>query len=203
MGTCNFHTTNASDIYVLFDTFEEDGVTYENEWSFLKEDLLECGRTTGWYDSKGKSFRFGREWDISVLCKEFWFEYRNSGIRYRITAYITMNAGYYQHGNLDYRLVVDYEYSDTPKDEVVDRLVDDWCEPIHYQYLGYVTGGVIKNIWNDGLRKMQACNFRKEIGRFVDSIINECEDFCKSYSHAQFRKVGTFSNGEGVYEKID
>lgn len=204
MGTCNFHTVNARNVFVLLDYFDEDGERYENEWSFLKEDILCVGLDKGWDDSKSKSFRFGRDYDISVICKEYWFEYRNSGIKYRITAYITMNAGYYEHGNLDYRLVVDYEDSDTPVEEIVDRLVDDFTEDYYSQNISYISGGIITNkIWNIGLRKMQASNFRKSTEEFIDGIVNDCENLCRDLSHTIIRKVGTFSNGEGVYEKVD
>ena len=203
MGTCNFHAVNASDIFVLLDYFEEAGEKFYNEWAFLKEDIVEATRDRGWSPIKDKSFRFCRsDYDIAVVCKEFWFEYSTSGLKYRVVAYITINPGYYEHSNLDYRLVIDYEDSDTHKDDVVDRLIEDWISPMNCSYLSYVTGGIIKNIWNDGLRKMQEGNFRNEAEKFVEGVVKECEDLCSSLSHNRLRLVGSFSNGEAIYEKI-
>lgn len=202
MGTCNFHTINADRTYVLYDYFEEDGERYENEWSFLKEDILSFGLERGFDDSKQRSFRFGRDSDISILCKEWWFEYKTSGLKYKIEAYITMNPGYYEHCNLDYRLVVDYEENDTPKDELLDRIVEDFTEDLGNSYISYISGGVANAVWNRGLRKAHEKHFRREAEKFIDNIIEECEHMCKDMSHDTYRRVGVFSNGEGIYEKI-
>lgn len=201
MGTCNFHTVNADKTYVLFDYFEEDGERYENEWQFMKDDILCYGIEQGWCDSKLRSFGFGRDNDISIICKEWWFEYKSSGLKYKIEAYITLNPGYYEHCNLDYRLVVDYEEGDTLKDELLDRIVDDFTEDLSSSYISYITGGVASDVWNRGLRNAHRANFEKEASKLINGIIEECEAMCKHLSHDIYRKVGTFSNGGGIYEK--
>ena len=38
--------------------------------------------------------------------------------------------------------------------------------------------------------------------KFVDHIIEECETMCHNLSHDVYRKVGAFSNGEGIYDKL-
>lgn len=202
MGACNFHTINADKTYVLYDYFEEDGERFENEWSFLKEDILSYGIRKGWEDSKQRSFRFYRDSDISIICKEFWFEYKTSGLKYKIEAYITLNPGYYEHSNLDYRLVLDYEEGDTLKGELLDRIVDDFTESIDNCFISYVTGGAVSKVWNRGLRNAHKKDFENEASKFIDNIIKECEQMCKDMSHDTYRKVGTFSNGEGIYAKI-
>lgn len=202
MGTCNFHTVNARNVFVLLDYFEEDGERYENEWSFLKDDIKEYGLTVGWMDALCKSFEFGREVDTAIICQEFWFQYKNSGLKYLITAYITINPGHYEHSNLDYRLVIDCCDSDTPKEDVADIIVDDFIDDKYGTSLCYLSNGVGTKIWNNGLRKMQKHNFEKAITKFVDHIIEECEIMCHNLSHDVYQKVGVFSNGEGIYEKI-
>ena len=202
MGTCNFHTVNAGSTYVLYDYFEEDGERYENEWAFLKEDILCFGLERGWDDSKQRSFRFCRDSDISVISKEFWFEFKTSGLKYKVEAFITMNPGYYEHCNLDYRLVLDYEEGDTPKDELLDRIVEDFTEDMGNCYISYVTGGLASKVWNRGLRNAHKKNFENEASKFINNIIEECEQMCKYMSHDTYRRVGAFSNGEGIYEKI-
>lgn len=203
MGTCNFHTVNANKIYVLYDYFEEDGEIFENEWSFMKDDIKECGISSGWADAKCKSFRFGREYDTAIICQEYWFQYKNSGMKYLITAYITINPGYYEHSNLDYRLVIDYDDTYTSKEDVVDIIVEDFVDDKYGTSLCYLSNGVGTKIWNGGLRKMQKNNFENELAKFVDHIVEECETMCQNLSHDAYRKVGAFSNGEGIYERID
>ena len=113
-----------------------------------------------------------------------------------------MNPGYYEHSNLDYRLVLDYEEGDTLKGELLDRIVDDFTESIDNCFISYVTGGAASKVWNKGLRNAHKQNFEKEASCFVDAVISACEMMCKDMCHDIYKRVGTFSNGEGIYEKI-
>lgn len=201
MGTSNFHTVNAYRTYVIKDRYynEEDQHSIYIDWREIKESVVCYGEQIGW-DASNKAFGFGRDLDNAVISKDYWFEYSNSGYRYRIEAFITINAGYYEHCNLDYRFVFDGMSEDDNVDDILDMMCEDFVESNNCIPLSY--GNSDNKYWNDGLRKMQAKNFRKAAEWFLDNMVDECEVICKSLCDEQWMSVCRASNGETLYEKV-
>ena len=201
MGTVNFHTNNASSIYVVYDRYydEEDRHEVYRDWREIEQDIQCMGEQGGW-EPYVRSFRWGRESDTAVLTKEYWFEYGSSGCRYRVDAYITINAGYYENCNLDFRLVLDGMDSDERVDDILDMMVEDFTSPNNCVPLSF--GSSNNKYWNDGLRKMQGSNFRKAANEFLEKIVNECEITCEGLCEEVWKPVCYASNGECFYEKV-
>lgn len=201
MGTANFHAKNANDMYVIYDRYfdEDDGHEVYRDWRDIKEDVTEYGLVCGW-DKVSKSFRFGGDYDTSVLCKEFWFEYSNSGYRYRVDAYITINAGYYESCNLDYRFVLDGMSDDTDVADMREMIVEDFVDVNNCYPLSYTSS--TPKCWNDGLRKMQRKNFEKALDEFLGNVVGECERFCENACDDTWKAICHASNGECFYEKV-
>lgn len=201
MGATNFHYTNASTLYVVYDRYYDE--EYEKEiykdWSEMKCDIQCMGEEYDWIPYI-RSFRFGSDSDTAVLTKEYWFEYSNSGYRYKVDAYITMNAGYYEHCNLDYRLTLDGMDGDDSPEDIVGMMVEDFESPNNCIMLSF--GSSDNKYWNDGLRKMQSRNFRKAAEAFLDSIVEECESMCARMCDDRWKAICHASNGETLYEKV-
>ena len=201
MGAANFHRTNAEDTYVIYDRYtdEDEGQEVLRDWRDIKDDVVWFGKENGW-EPICKSFGRGMDSDTGILRKEFRFEYSTSGIEYIVDAYITINAGYYEHCNLDYRFILDGSSDDDSLNDILEMMVDDFIEGDSLYYLSYYN--IDKKHWNRGLCIMQKHNFRRAAEEFLDKVKDECEFFCKNRCDDTYRCVARFSNGEAFYEKV-
>lgn len=200
MGTANFHTVNAEGIYVKYDRWqdEECGELVFREWEELNEEIIRIGELQDWYKNE-KLFGIGWNRDSSVISKDFWFEYFKSGFRYRVEAFITLNQGYYEHCNLDYRLVVDGMEYDENLYDIKDMIVEDFTSDCNCCSLCYSPNN--GEAWNLGLRKMHKVGFERHLEKFLSEIVEECESMCKRLCDEEYRYVCKASNGEVLYEK--
>lgn len=200
MGTANFHYVNADRAYVIHDSCqdEEYGI-FRLDWGDVKWRIEEFGESQEGWEKDDRSFRFGMECDTAVLRKEFEFEYSNSNLRYSICAYLTINCGYYECWNLDYRFVFPGNSCDEDFDDIVEQMVDDFANDYTWCTISDCDQG--KKTWNLGLRKMQVRNFRKAADDFLFKVKEECEQMCLSLCDEPYKLIGSASNGEAFYER--
>ena len=201
MGAANFHKANADSLYVILDRwYDDDEEKYiYREWDELNEEIINLGRSGEWFKSD-RYFGYGRDKDCSVISKDFWFEYFNSGFRYKIEAFITLNSGYYEHCNLDYRLVIDGMDSDENVSDIMDIIVEDFISDCDCCSLCYSPPNGAP--WNIGLRKMHKKGFEKALSSFLSQIISECERKCQQMCDEEWNIVCRASDGECFYEKV-
>ena len=202
MGTNNFYYRNTSKAFVICENYEQpvldddgnetDETTTVCPESWECEDELE-NITSSLKEQKGK-FEYHKYTDLRSE-----HENRNFPSTYIGTLYTTKNygdiqceveincfarSGYYEAACLDYetKITVDNEsfYDETP--DMLDIFLS--CSPK----------------FNNGMLKIQGGNCEKWCDKTQSEMKEQIEKVFESVSNT-YRKVGSFSNGETIYEK--
>lgn len=206
MGTSNFHYKNASRVYAVLMSYEDDvlddngeptgekeTVYPDNEMSeevmsFIRNEIedLENGQYFNWVKGIGELRSYPSSYLGSIRsCKS----YGDIDIDVYIHAFI--RSGYYEGACLDWTLQVDIngngEYID---DEDIQYAANDIRE-------------CASSDMSKGLRTIMAYKAEKWIRSEADRLSGIMENIFSRNSEVEMRKVATFSNGETIYEKIE
>ena len=206
MGTSNFHYKNASRVYAVLMSYEDEildengeptGETetrYPEEYEvdelkdFIKNEIedLENGRYYNWVKDSNELRSFPSSYLGSLRSRK---QYGDIGIEVYIHAFL--RSGYYEGACLDWTLQVDIngngEYID-------DEDISDAANDIRK----YASSDMSK-----GLRTIMAYKAEKWIRSEADRLSGIMENIFSRNSDVEMRKVATFSNGETIYEKIE
>jgi len=185
MGTSNFSTLDAKQIYAVLMSYEaedDDGneVWYTpDQWEYedLRDELIQTLSEEFKNFDKDKPGKLREGAELGEIRR-----YRHFGdditIGYRIIPVIL--SGYYDGANLDYKLIIEegrYEYDD------IDEIDDD------YEYAG-----------NRGLYKIHMRQAKKWLLTEMEKDIEKIENLYKSWS-TPLVATARFSNGETFYSK--
>ena len=206
MGTSNFHYKNASRVYAVLMSYEDDvlddngeptgekeTVYPDNEMSeevmsFIRNEIedLENGQYFNWVERIGELRSYPSSYLGSIRsCKS----YGDIDIDVYIHAFI--RSGYYEGACLDWTLQVDIngngEYID-------DKDIQYAANDIREHASSYMS---------KGLRTIIAYKAEKWIRSEADRLSGIMENIFSRNSDVEMRKVATFSNGETIYEKIE
>jgi hypothetical protein len=179
MGTSNFARGNTSRVFaVLMD--EQDDV--EDFVDFVREVAKESAPKDIQYSKEDGSDR-DRNYNASNL-----FSYKISkwygDLEVELQIVAKMRSGYYEGASLDFEFTIfdGYEFSDS--DNSVENLFGNNC-----------------SCMNQGLLKIQHRHAERWVDRAKDQLIALTEQVFEQVS-MPLKVVGTFSNGETIYEKL-
>lgn len=187
MGARNFGTPNIGRYFTFgFDT-DPDHYDYFDEK--IADDFYVFNKLG--YESTKKLCGTPKV-DKSHFWKDFYFTFL--GVKFEVTAYITVQYGYHDGCLYDAEFIVASEFGYYEEEEYIDGVCESLLEQNWdlEQLYGQKTNGLIK---------MQLPNFvkrlEKEIQKELDNIIYP---MLKEVCEQEINLVGTFSNGEAVYE---
>ena len=197
MGTNNFYSNAKTIFAVLMDyedeVFDENGEpTGEtemrscDEWDYqdLKDYAIELMEQSKFSYSDSGNFSNNRNFEGTLLGSLNVDKYFGDIlIEVRINAVI--RSGYYEGANLDYE--VEY-YAGSGSGE--------WEEDINFNY-----GFENHSNMSRGLQVIQTKNAEKWAEKITEELEEELERIFTQLS-TPYNKVGQFSNGEAVYEKV-
>lgn len=194
MGTNNFYSSGKTIFAVLMDyedeVFDENGEpTGETEmrsceeWEYqdLKDYTIELMEQSKFSYSEDGSFNNNRNFEgtlIGSLKAEKWF----GDVEVEVRVNLILRSGYYEGANLDYE--VEY-YAGSGYDDTIN---------FSYEFESH-------SDMSKGLQIIQTRNAEKWAERITEELTEEVEKIYTRVS-TPYRKLGSFSNGEGVYEKI-
>jgi hypothetical protein len=177
MGTSNFARGNTSRVFaVLMDEEIDDFMDY------VREVAEESAPKDIQYSEEDGSDR-DRNYPATNL-----FSYRVSkwfgDLEVEVQIVAKMVSGYYEGASLDFEFTIfdGYEFSDS--DDSVEHLFGNNC-----------------SCMNQGLLKIQQRNAERWVDRAKDQLITLTERVFEQVS-MPLKVVGTFSNGETIYEKL-
>lgn len=202
MGASNFHRVNASKVYVVLESYErpvlDDDLNETDEMETVSPERYEVDEFIEYAkehfnDNKGR-FSFSgshcnensehelRSYPTTFLGifndgKQFGDVY--AGVELKCF----MRSAYYDGANLDWELTVTLGGGVCEGDITMDD----------YPYCSDM---------NVGMRKIQLKNINKYIDKTRTEIINHVEALFEKLS-TPYLLVGTFSNGESIYQKAD
>lgn len=204
MGTSNFHNSNARKIYVVLESYEqpvldEDGNeteetetytpdSYEAEdlTDYIQETFKEQHKDLYWFKKDTNSYNELRSFGAGYICTLIDEKcFGDVQLNVRINCFI--RSGYYEAANLDWELQIDcnsYSYNDDECGEGFELSIDDYYN----------------SSMSEGLKKIQLKNMNKWIEKTKESLIEKVETIFEEIANP-YLKVGTFSNGETVYQK--
>jgi hypothetical protein len=195
MGTNNFYSSGKTIFAVLMDyedeVFDENGEpTGEKEMvapdqddsDNLKDWVKELfNEQTKFSFSEDGSFNNNRNFEgtlMGSLKAEKWF----GDINVEVRVNLILRSGYYEGANLDY--------------EVEYYAGSDYDDTINFSYEFESHSDMSK-----GLQVIQTKNAERWAEKIKEELTEEVEKIYTRVS-TPYRKLGSFSNGEGVYEKI-
>lgn len=203
MGTSNFYNKNASRVYVVLESYETpildengdetdevetvcpDSTDYDLLTEYVADVLLEKSTAKGvkfhQYDKKNSCYD-SRNYEAPYL-GSIYKTFVHCGIQFDLTLNAFMRHGYYEAANLDWEVELSFEGNRYDDDEDFVLAYDDFED-------------------NRGVLKMNIQNINNKINKFKNELVEICEDCFETVS-TPYLKVGTFSNGETVYEKAD
>ena len=192
MSTRNFYTCNANNVY-SFGEDAEDSFDFDVCLNAIKDiAIYKYGfeETSGCDDNRSYTGSYILEKWLGA--KEFY----NSGLDTNINVIIVARDGYYAGANLDFELEIENEY-DEPKKlgdyRNVDDLIDDMADVFVDDYY---------DLYNYGLRKCFKNRYKAFLEHNIYEAIDYANDILSKLCDGEYRLIGTFSNGEGIYEKV-
>jgi hypothetical protein len=211
MGCPNFKRFNASNYYVINDTYEgdngenvlKDEWDYECDFEFVRDYAKSIDGTFGQptNDNRWKNKLGGETIALSDAETTEFGNSRPSFLTFQITDEIIAVGGYYSGATLDYDIeLVNYnngdkyllsEFVDT--EPMVDMIMDDLCDLVDWECAE----------WGKGTWEIQKKNVRKYLEREIQRHIDKLEDICKNTCEEVLVCGGVFSNGEAIYYKAD
>ena len=206
MGTSNFHYKNASRVYAVLMSYEDEildengeptGETetrYPEEYEvdelkdFIKNEIedLENGRYYNWVKDSNELRSFPSSYLGSLRTYK---PYGDIDIEVYIHAFL--RSGYYEGACLDWTLQVDINGDG----EYIDE--DD------IQYAANDIREYASTNMSNGLRTIMAYKAEKWIRSEADRLSGIMENIFSRNSDVELAKVATFSNGETIYRKIE
>lgn len=206
MGTSNFHYKNASRVYAVLMSYEDEildengeptGETetrYPEEYEvdelkdFIKNEIedLENGRYYNWVKDSNELRSFPSSYLGSLRTYK---PYGDIDIEVYIHAFL--RSGYYEGACLDWALQVDINGDG----EYIDE--DD------IQYAANDIREYSSTNMSNGLRTIMAYKAEKWIRSEADRLSGIMENIFSRNSDVELAKVATFSNGETIYRKIE
>ena len=179
MATNNFMNENASNIYVItndkmeFDYMADNEILAEDIKSFLP-DLTIYNDYDVYYENRSyPSIRLGE------ICEEVT---TNKDIYIMVCVTLVLRSGYYEAYNLDYEYNINID-DDTLYDD--DSGIDEFLN--EYKDAFELTDDEIVDI-------------TEETDEVLSRLISKVEDVYSKLSET-YKQLGTFSNGEGIYER--
>lgn len=196
MSTSNFRLQCASKYYVLSSYVEEINEQNEKEvvckdwyhWKFDTERIMEVAEKKDYTRYISGSLK-ERPMDNNICCKVLYFGYEC------LECYIGLNNGYYEGATIDYDIHCGY-YGWLSDYDTVDDFIYDIVE-------GVLTDKLHYKDWNKGMCIIQRPNLYKKLSGVVFAMIDEAESICNDCCDENLVRVGLFSNGEAVYERVD
>jgi len=191
MGTSNFHTVNASKTFVVQyhpeDDEEAPDFWYDEEVEYIKERLSECkniGEPLGYTIADRDELRCHPSRSLATFYRSK--EYKVAGSRFLVAVQITaiIRSGYYEAASLDWQ--IDYDLNDRFEDLEEEEIkydiqyLTDCSDKQAIQYAGYARK------WASDQKDQMVEELEKEFSKLTEVYI----------------KLGTFSNGESIYQKL-
>ena len=179
MATNNFMNENASNIYVI--TEDKMELEYLDDTKLLAEDikgllpdLTICNDYEVYYDNRNyPSVRLGE------ICEEVT---TNAYIDITVCINLVIRSGYYEASNLDYEYHINIDNDTLYDDEGgIDEFLNEYKDDFE------LTDDEIKAI-------------SKGTEEVLSRIISKVEETYKKISET-YIQLGTFSSGEGIYER--
>lgn len=201
MGTNNFASpSNAKDYYVVLTNREEeiDGETQyfaPDEWEIddLKDNILSDIKAQGGFESRDTFC--DRNYERTALGElEETRVYADVEVGVRVVA-VLQNA-YYEGATLDYLIYVtvegdEWKYSTGSYfDENIESILDEVGEIQSYRGL------------NNGMVSIIRPKVESFLEATIDTLSEKMDNILEAYSEHKLKKVGQFSNGEAVYQKV-
>jgi hypothetical protein len=182
MGTSNFHNENASKIFAL--TGDEDEFAFNDTIlnvtsEFDKEDCF-TGDDSISLDSELRSFP-AKSIGSFALCLYY------AGVDLEVEVIPLVRGGYYEGFNLDYEIKFMLNGLEMCTD----------CQEPNIDSIEYV----MKYSHRKGFVSLQKKNIENKLTAMVKILTEKVEKVFENYSD-QLNVVGTFSNGETIYEVV-
>lgn len=182
MSTRNFHVANASKAYVV--DYGDDEMMWEEAQNHLG-DLIKHLYNDFDKDTYTRSTKELRSYPaLSIGTFEFNITYL--GLQLDFKVHIFLRAGYYSAANLDYEYEWFVDYSDV-YDDITDIIYDIDNDQERYN--------IDPLAWSFKIKEMN-----EELTSLQKEAINTVEDILSKVSEP-YNCIGTFSNGEAIYEK--
>jgi hypothetical protein len=200
MATNNFYNKNASAIFAVLMNYEQpildddgnetDDTEHVSPESWEYDDLIlelqsamqtKFGRdyVKGGQDDRDRNF-YGTAIGRYLLDKTY------MGVTIEIELTAMIRSGYYEGANLDWDITLHVDgYS---HDDVPDALAE-WEYQAEKEY-------------NAGLVKANLRHVKLWTEKTCEAMRDSLEEIFAEYSDVKLRKVGQFSNGEAVYERV-
>lgn len=201
MGTSNFYYKNASKVFVISENYEtpilDDELNETEETEIHSPDLMEFLDTISYIQEKLEEIENVKF--IKYNDKQSQNENRNFPAHYIGTIYLTTSigditcevnidcfsrAGYYEAACLDWEL-----------DMVIDGCNFDDVDDVNDLFINNTS-----SYMNKGMLTIQSKTAEKWFGNTKDKLVKLVEEVFEQCS-TSYKKLGTFSNGETIYEK--
>ncbi len=202
MGTSNFYYKNASKVFVISEDYEtpilDDDFNETEETETHSPDLMEFLDTISYIQEKLseiENVKFHK-----YVSKESQNDNRNFPAHYIGTIYLTKTIGDIEcEINVDCFSRVGY-YEAACLDWELDMLIDG-C---NFDDVNYVNDLFINNTnshkMNKGMLTIQSKTAEKWFSDTKDNLVKLVEEVFEQCS-TSYKRLGTFSNGETIYEK--
>jgi len=179
MATNNFMNENASNIYVITDDKME--FEYGSDTEILAEDLKSFLPDLTIYNDyevyyENRSYPSIR---LGEICEEVT---TNKDIYITICVSLVLRHGYYGSYNLDYEYNIVIDNDTLYDDEVgIDEFLNEYKDDF-------------------GLSDDEVIDISEETVEVLSRLISKIEETYSKLSET-YKQLGTFSNGEGIYER--
>ena len=179
MATNNFMNENASNIYVItddkmeFDYMADNEILAEDIKGLLPDLTIYNDYEVYYENSSYPSVRLGE------ICEEVT---TNKDIYITVCVTLVLRSGYYEASNLDYEYSINID-DDTIYDDGIG--IDEFLN--EYQDAFKLTDDEVIDI-------------SEEIDEVLSRLISKIEETYSKLSET-YKQLGTFSNGEGIYER--
>lgn len=183
MGTSNFYNVNASKIYVI--DYEDNNHMWEESQDHLGDLILDMDNSfeTSTNIESRENLRSHQSNSIGFFKNSL--EYL--GLDFTININIFIRPGYYSAANLDYE--VEWFVDSSDYYEAVDDLIHDIHTSIDYYPVNKGVWAIHKSSLENKLTKIES-----ELTSNVEKILSKISE--------PYNCLGTFSNGEALYEKV-
>ena len=175
MGTSNFYKENANLYYVVL--MNEDEWDNEMDLEWISDELQENGFDLNTPQS-----------DILATKTE---TFSQSDMNFYVSIQAKINSGYYQGATLDWNVVVESDYysidsyTQSPMEEITDFIMDTF----QYEFDCRIDSETFFKITD-------------KIQSIIEELVSQTETLFESLSTYKLTRLGTFSNGESIYEEV-
>lgn len=130
---------------------------------------------------------------------EQWFYGNGEMFSVELETAIRIKQGYYEAASIGYDVKAWVNGNDCG---LLSRLSEEGLADRIMECLANTTVIGKHDGWNMGLVKSHWPKIRRGVERKLGQTVEQMEKFCEKFSEEIYRRVGSFSNGEAIYEKV-